>query len=226
MRVVLVNPNTTRAVTELLLREARAVAFDDLELLGITAPTGVPAIDSPQAVESASRTMLELLASAGDVDAAIIGGFVDPGLAASRSRLPFPVVGMGEASMLTACQLSSRFAVVTVGLSTAAVIETMIEAYGLGARVTAVRSIDGVLADVIHAQHAYDDRIAEAAVEAVRSTGACAVVLGGAMFAGMARRIASRVPVPVLDPMASSMLQAQALARLRVTATPSNGRVQ
>lgn len=226
MRVVLVNPNTTRAVTELLLREARAVAFDDPELIGITAPSGVPAIDSPQGVEDASRTMPELLASAGNADAGIIGGFVDPGLAASRSRLPFPVVGMGEASMLTACQLSPRFAVVTVGRSTAAIIEAMIEGYGLGTRVTAVRGIDSVLADVIHDQHAYDDRIVEAALEAVRSTGAGAVVLGGAMFAGMARRIASRIPVPVLDPMASSMLQAQALARLRATARPSNGSVQ
>jgi len=53
MRVVIVNPNTTQAVTDLLVREARAVAAPGIEVLGITADAGVAAIDSLADAEAA-----------------------------------------------------------------------------------------------------------------------------------------------------------------------------
>jgi hypothetical protein len=39
------------------------------------------------------------------------------------------------------------------------------------------------------------------------------------MFVGMASRIASRIPVPLIDPMRAAMLQAQVLLRLRADQT-------
>jgi Asp/Glu/hydantoin racemase len=89
--------------------------------------------------------------------------------------------------------------------------------------VSAVHAIDGKLSAVSKDQRAYDDRFITAANELVGATGAGAIVLGGAMFAGMPARIASHIPVPLIDPMRAAMLQAQVLLRLRADNTPGPG---
>ena len=223
MRVVIVNPNTTQAVTDLLVREARAVAGPGVEVFGITADAGVAAIDSLEDAEAAGAGVVDKFVGASNADVGVIGGFVDPGLAAARIRLPYPVTAIGEASMLTACLHARHFGVLTVGRSTASLIEAIIDAYGLRARVSAVQAIDGKLSEVIHDQRSYDDRFITAANELIGVTGAGAIVLGGAMFVGMSSRIASRIPVPLIDPMRAAMLQAQVLLRLRADKTQGSG---
>ena len=214
MRIVIANPNTTQAVTDLLVREARQAVPGDVEVAGFTARAGVAAIDTPAGAEAAAEGVVARLADAGRPDVGIVGGFVDPGLDAARASVAFPVVGMGEASMLAACLLTRRFVVVTVGRSTATLIESLIERYGLGARAAAVQAVEGRLIDVIGQQAHFDEACSVASREALGATGAGAVVLGGAMFTGMASRIASRVPVPVIDPIRAATLQAWMLARL------------
>src|SRR4029077_16872239 len=48
------------------------------------------------------------------VDATRIAAFGAPGLFGARELFDIPVVGMAEASMLTACMLGRRFAIVTL----------------------------------------------------------------------------------------------------------------
>jgi Asp/Glu/hydantoin racemase len=172
MRIVIVNPNTTQAVTDLLVREARAVAGPRVEILGFTAEAGVAAIDSLADAEAAADGIVDRVLGVRDADAGVIGGFVDPGLAAARIRLPYPVIGLGEASMLTACLYARHFGVITVGRSTASTIDAIIDAYGLRPRVSAVQAIDGKLSDVSQQQSTYDDRFVTAANDLVDATGA------------------------------------------------------
>lgn len=214
MRLVIVNPNITQAVTDLLVRESRAVASAGVEVVGLTAAAGVPAIDTAAEAEAAARTITGELTAAGDADAGIIGGFIDPGLAAARAQLPYPVLGIGEAAMVTACQLGSQFAVVTVGESTAGVIEALVASYALRGRCTAVKAVEGRLRDVIRDQSAFEDACVRAATETIEKNGADTVILGGAMFVGMARRLAPRIAAPVIDPMHAAVLQAESLVRL------------
>src|SRR5439155_625318 len=113
MRILLVNPNTTDAITARLIAVATQVAMPDTELVGITAARGVPYIASRAEAQIGGAIALEMLADhhAG-FDAAIIAAFGDPGLLAARELFDIPVVGMAEASMITACLLGRRFSLV------------------------------------------------------------------------------------------------------------------
>jgi Asp/Glu/hydantoin racemase len=105
MRLLLLNLITTAAVTDLLLAAAQAVAAPGTVLLPVTATRGVPYIATRAEAVLGGAMALEMLAEAQDIDGAIIAAFGDPGLGGARELFDFPVVGMAEAAMLTACML-------------------------------------------------------------------------------------------------------------------------
>jgi len=68
-------------------------------------------------------------------DAALVGCFEDPGVREAREVVNIPVIGIGEASMLLACMLGHRFAVVTANDNKVATnLEVMIKLQGLQER--------------------------------------------------------------------------------------------
>ncbi|WP_336070046.1 aspartate/glutamate racemase family protein [Nitratireductor rhodophyticola] len=75
-------------------------------------------------------------------DAFIIGHFQDAGLYEARSVVDIPVLGMGEASMLHACQLGQRSGIVTINRRYIPWFHHQIGKYGLGERVTGVHAMD------------------------------------------------------------------------------------
>src|SRR5689334_25358986 len=102
MRLLLLNPNTTQAVTERIEAAARLVAAPGTELVPVTAPRGLPYIATRAEATIGGAVVLEMLAELhAQVDAAVIAAFGDPGLGGARELLPIPVIGMSEAGMLT-----------------------------------------------------------------------------------------------------------------------------
>ena len=97
MRIVIVNPNTTTAVTAMLVAQARRIASPDVEIAGITAAFGVPAIESPAEAAVAGHAVVQAFAEAGPAEAGIVGAYADPGLAGARALMPYPVTGIGAA---------------------------------------------------------------------------------------------------------------------------------
>jgi hypothetical protein len=62
MRLLLLNPNTSAAVTERLAGSARAAAAAGTQILPLTAPRGVPFIASRAEAQIAGAVALEMLA--------------------------------------------------------------------------------------------------------------------------------------------------------------------
>ena len=58
------------------------------------------------------------------------------------------------------------------------------------------------------------DLLAQACVETVQRDGADVVILGGIGFAGMAEKIAGKVPVPLVDNVVAAVGMAEAAAKL------------
>ena len=109
MKILLLNPNTTAAVTDLLHAAGSKAASGSTELMPATATRGVPYIATRAEAQIGGAIALEMLAEAGPgIDAAIIAAFGDPGLFGARELFAFPVVGLAEAAMLTACMLGRR----------------------------------------------------------------------------------------------------------------------
>ena len=74
-------------------------------------------------------------------DAFIVGHFQDAGLYEARSVVDIPVIALGEASMLYACQLGQRSGIVTINPRFIPWFQHQIGKYGLRERVTGVHAM-------------------------------------------------------------------------------------
>ena len=74
-------------------------------------------------------------------DAFAIGHFQDGGLYEARATVEIPVLALGEASMLYACMLGRKIALVTINPVFIPMLEEVVERYSLQRRVTAVKAI-------------------------------------------------------------------------------------
>ena len=74
-------------------------------------------------------------------DAFVIGHFQDAGLYEARSVVDIPVLALGEASMLYACQLGQRTGIVTINTRYIPWFHHQIGKYGLERRVTGVHAM-------------------------------------------------------------------------------------
>jgi Asp/Glu/hydantoin racemase len=221
---LLVNPNTTAAVTETILERAREAAGPGTELRAVTASFGAPYVMTREENRTAAQaTLAALAAHAGAYDGAVIAAFSDPGLAEARARLPVPVVGIAEAAMLTACMLGSRFSVLAIAPRLVPVFREQAEAYGLGARLASVRALDWPAEDVIRRPDAVADALATLGQAAVTKDDARVLILGGAPLARLHQRLADRFDVPLLEGLGCAVRQVELLVSLRLR-TPSERR--
>jgi len=216
VRLLLLNPNMTEPVTELMADAGRAVMAPGTELALSTALRGVPYISTRADAQISGAIALETLARHdGQIDAAIIAAFGDPGLLAARELFDFPVVGVSEAAMLTACMLGQRFAVVTFSSALIGWYRDCVELNGMGDRCAGIHALDLTFAEVTGDQQGNSDVLVELAAKVVRDSHADVLIFGGAPLAGLARRERDRIPVPIVDPVGAAVKQAEALVALR-----------
>ena len=215
MRLLLVNPNMTAAMTRDMAVIARTVAGSAAEIIPLTAPRGFPYIASRAEAQVAGGIALEMIAeNLAGVDAVIMAAFGDPGLRGARELFDIPVVGMAEAAMMSACMLGERFSIVTFSPVMRRWYLDCVADSGLMARCTGVRTPLGHPLQIDGLRENLKDNLAALARQAVEEDGADVVIMGGAPLAGLAPEIAELVPALVLDPIAAATAQAMALARI------------
>lgn len=216
MRILLLNPNTTASMTTLLHDAGAAVAAAGTELVPLTAPRGVPYIASRTEAQIGGAIALEVLAEHQQgTDAAIIAAFGDPGLHAARELFDFPVVGMAEAAMHAACLLGRRFGIVSFARAFGPWYADCVAQNGMSERCSGIRMLDGVVKSVSDVQSEKEALLVDLANRAVTEDGADVVILAGAPLAGLAPKVADRIPVPVVDQVAAAVKLAEALVALR-----------
>jgi allantoin racemase len=213
MRLLLLNPNTSAAVTERLAASARAAAAAGTQIVPLTAPRGVPFIASRAEAQIAGAVALEMLAEHhGRYDAAIIAAFADPGLLGARELFDVPIVGLAEAAMLTACMLGRRFSIVTIAMGPW--FRECVDMHGLGGRCASIRMLDEPFASLASVQEEKEEELVALAPRAVREDEADVVILAGAPLAGLAARVRQRIPVPLVEQTIAAVRQAETLVAL------------
>ena len=222
MRILLLNPNTSRGLTALLEAAARPAAAPGTELVAVTAARGVPYIASRAEAAIGAVVVLEMLAEHHPgFDAAIIAAFGDPGLGPARELFPIPVIGLAEAGMLTACMLGARFGIVTFSTALVPWFRECVAWHGLAARCAGVFALETPFATIEGVQDERADALVALAGLAV-AAGADAVVLAGAPLSGLAALVRDRIEVPVIDCAAAAVKQAETLVTL-ATRPPTLG---
>jgi allantoin racemase len=211
MRILVVNANTTEAITEACVAAARATAAPGTRIIGATPGFG-PAVISTRAENAiAAHALLATLAEhAGGIEAAILAVSHDTALEAARQLMPCPVIGMTEAACLTACLLGGSFGVLTLGQ--ARPYEELVARHGLATRCGEVRGLPLTPQESLRDPAAARALVLEAAAEMAARCDS--VVLAGAALAGMAAELQDRAMVPLLDGIACAVKLAEALVPL------------
>jgi allantoin racemase len=144
MRLHIVNPNTTAAMTAKIAAAARAVAWTDTVIDARQPLMGPVSIEGFYDEAFAVPGMLGCVRDA-DRDGAgahIIACFDDTGLDAARAVAKAPVIGIGEAAFHIASLIAARFSVVTTLGVSIVPIEHNLRKYGLSERCTRVRAAE------------------------------------------------------------------------------------
>ena len=213
MKLLLINPNTTEAITGLVCAEARKVAAPTTTITAATGRFGARYIASRAAYAVAGHAALDAYAEHGaDADVIALTCFGDPALLALKEIAHQPVVGMAEASCRVAAADGGRFAIVTGGERWQSMLMEFVTTLGLADRLAVVATVAPTGADIARDPDRALALLAEACTAAVRQHGADRVILGGAGLAGIAPRIADRVPVPLIDSLVACVGMAEALA--------------
>jgi allantoin racemase len=223
MRILLINPNTSPEITDLVARRAREVADADVAFVPATGRFGARYISSRAAAAIAGHAALDALAEhGGECDAVLLACFGDPGLLALKELSPVPVVGMAEASCHLACTLGRRFSVVTGGERWGPMLEEFVASLGLKDRLTSVRTVAPTGAEIARDPDGMLSRLAAQCSSCAERDGADIVILGGAGLVGLARMVMPFVAVPVLCSVEAAVQAVIAVARLR-TDEPKKG---
>ncbi len=235
MRVLLLNPNTTEDLTQRMAEAGRSAAAPGTTLIPLTAHRGFPYLSSRAEAQIGGAIVLEMLARHHhEGDAAIVAAFGDPGLAGARELFDIPVIGISEAAMLAACMLGRRFLIISFTSVMRPWYEECVEMHGLASRCAGVRALEGPFRSISDVQEEKESLLVDLAVDAIAETQADVLIPGGAPLAGLADKIKSRIPVPVVDPMQAAVKLSEALVGLntnkatagtfrRPAAKPSSG---
>ncbi len=136
-------------------------------------------------------------------DAVCINTVSDSGLAALRSRLSIPVLSPGQSAFHVASMLGHKFSILTMWERWFPLYRKTLKEYGLESRVASIRAIE-VRPDTVELLSGKEDivfaKLEETALKAIKEDGADVIVLGSTTMHQSHAYLASKLPVPVLNP--------------------------
>jgi len=202
VKILVVNPNTSRAMLGRMLDEARASCCEGTQVSGAAAAFGVPQISTRAELALAGHALLDAIArhQAGH-DAIVIGAFYHEFVPAAKELASVPVVGIAEAAMRAAQMLGRRVAILGLGAGDRGLMEDLAAELAMESMVVATRALPRTGAALLEDPGSAHDALVELGLACVREDRADVLVLGGAAFAGMAPPLAARLPVPVVSPV-------------------------
>ncbi|MEY4755408.1 MAG: hypothetical protein RJA34_306 [Pseudomonadota bacterium] len=213
-RLLIINPNTSAHVSQLLQHHADQAAGTLAQVHTTTARFGAPYIACEASFAVAGHAVLDAWAAEVSThrgfDAVLIGCFGDPGLLALREASPVPVTGLAEAAF-TLAAAQGKFAIVTGGTRWKPMLERLAQSLGFDAQLAGVHTVTQSGAELAQDPVAAKRILSTACEQAAKRWGASTVILGGAGLAGMAQQIQPDLNLPVIDSVMAGVKQALAL---------------
>jgi len=218
MRLLLINPNTTAAMTADIAATAAAVARPATIVEAVNPVDGPASIESDEDEHACIPGLLDEINTAAArleperPDAYVVACFGDPGLAQARARVTAPVIGIAQAAMHAGALVAGTFSVVT------SMSATIPRGWELAREYTPNACLGVSACDIPVLELAADDStidpIAALCKTALDTDGSGAIVLGCAAMARFAEPLRHRLGVPVIDGVVAATLLAEALVPL------------
>lgn len=191
MNLLVLNPNSSVAMTAQVLEAAERLAPAGLVLRGITATQGPPVIASRESFAAGALAAQALWPAQDDgwADAVLLACFGDPGLAALRRTSRVPVIGMAEAALDEAGAQGKPFHIVTAGIAWDTMLrETIAQHPTAAALLDGITVLEGTGLAIAQNPGAFVVQLQDT-LDALQSIGAPTCILGGAGFARLAGQL-------------------------------------
>jgi allantoin racemase len=218
MRILVINPNTTQAMTDEIAKVAEAAADKGTEVDTVQPKAGPRSIEGNADEVLAGYHTLDLVAgSRGNYDAYVIACYGDPALAACREVSSVPVIGIAEASFHMASLVAYKWSVVTVLPRVKPLLEELVHRNGMEMRCASIRCTPLTVLEIEEDIERTKRMMVEEGRQAIAEDGAEAILLGCAGLGPLDKWMQEQLGVPVLDGVACGVKLAEALHTYGVT---------
>jgi allantoin racemase len=210
--IMVVNPNTSTAMTDQIVAAARRVAAPGTHVLGSSSARGVESVETNSDEVWGALGVLEQVRAGEDrgVSGYVVACFGDTGLAAAKEAARGPAVGMTEAALLTAAVVAARFSIITLPPRTREMSHRVVRETGLEDRCT-VRAIDVGVSELAGGPSPVLDAMTAEGHLAIRHDAAEAIVLGCAGLAQLVEPLQEALGLPVIDGVAAAVKMVEGL---------------
>ena len=213
MRILIINPNSSPKMCSAIQKTAEDFVQERYDVACMPTPEAPDFIETYEDIHRAGPGMMRLVHEhASSCDAFIVACHYDPSLDAIKEITEKPVVGMGEASMITASMLGHRFSIITTDTHSIPIHEERARKYHLYDVLASVRAPEKGAHDPSEEEMVY--RISKLAIEEDMAE---VIVLGCAGMAGLDKHLQSRLGVPVLDGIVCALFLTEGFVRYRVS---------
>ncbi|RRE02864.1 Asp/Glu racemase [Mycobacteroides abscessus subsp. massiliense] len=215
MRIRVINPNTTEAMTKSIAAAAQSAAWAQTSVTAVNPSMGPASIESHyDEALSVPGILAEIRrAESEGTDGYVLACFGDPGLDAARELATGPVLGIAEAAMHTASHLGRGFSVVTTLERTAGRAWDLAERYGMSRFCRGVHGCDVAVLD-LEQNPRTRDILVEHCRRAAHDDGSDVIVLGCAGMARLCRDISGEIGLPVIDGVTAAVNLVQSLVSM------------
>jgi allantoin racemase len=215
MRILVINPNSTEAVTRGIDE-----AIDPLRMAGgpaidcVTLKEGPPGIETQQHVDGVIPHLLSLVSQReSQYSAFVIACYSDPGLHSVREATKKPVLGISECGILTALTLGHRFGVIAILQKSIPRHLRYMGALGVTDRLAAELPVGIPVVELSNEKKTFG-RMVEVGKQLREQHGADVVVMGCAGMARYRKPLQDEIGVPVVEPTQAAV--AMAIGRVRL----------
>lgn len=216
MKLLVINPNTTQSITDVIEARACQVAAAGTEIIAVTAPFGAAYIETKEQSATAVDAMRALIDDhRGKFDAAVICSSSDSGLHALRKHIDAPVTAMTESALTVAAMRGNNCTIMVYGSHFIDGMFGFAEACGFEGLVNNVRvpcEFDGGTppnATEFAAAFVVEGK------RAIAEDGADVIYAGGSAASMMTAELTKSIGVPVVEGISCAVKMAEALATLR-----------
>lgn len=216
--LLVVNPNTTQAMTDDIARGARAAAAPGTTIECLSPAAGPRSIEGFTDEVLSAYHLVDVVAGArGTYDGVVVACYGDPALAACREVSDVPVVGIAEASMHMASLVAHKWSVVTVLPRIKPLLEEVVHRNGLERRCASIRPAPLTVLEIEEDLDRAKRMMVDEARIAIDQDGAEAILLGCAGLGPIDKPMQDELGVPVFDGTACAVKLLEGLLSYGVT---------
>lgn len=203
-RLLIINPNTNPAVTDIVRGQLAASLPPGIQADVMSPPDGPFSIQTARDRAMAEPAVLNLIRAMPDRDGYVLACFDDIAVAQARRLVAAPVISMVQAAIEAAVRGGQPFTIVTTVDTQVAAITALLGRYG-GSALGVVRACGSAVADAAARTQQAEAQLHQTIRSAVEEDHAQTIVLGSGAYCGRAPDLTARHGLPFIDGLSEAL---------------------